>query len=281
MELQVRQAFGANMKNLQNRICSARFLTFFLMLILFMDMYLSGFRDDVRFMGESCGMAVLPFLQTSDYFMKLVLLSAVYFYSNVPFVEKEELFFLIRLGRQRWGRRNLWYLAGSAMLLTLCLLIISWIQILPVSRVSLSWDGVYKTLALTGGRYTRFGVPYGILQEFSPAELMGFTLCIDWLALLFLGLLMYVISLSGYRILACAAAAIMVFLPMLDARIGGTLLYYSPLSWMDCANWRVGFDNTKPDIPYMLVALLSLNLLLLLAGQYQARRMEWNMKNEG
>lgn len=280
MKSELKRKIYVQVNNIVNKMWSVRFLTILIILFVFMDLYLSGFREDVKLMGENCNWGVLPFVQTSSYFMKLALLCIVYFYSNVPFMEKEELFFFIRLGRKKWGRRNLYYLIVSSLILTLCFVFISIIQILPVSHLSATWGEVYKTFALTGGQNLQFAVPYGVIDTYPPLVLMLITIGIDWLAFLFIGLLMYVVSLAGHRLVSCIIAAIAVFLPLLDARMGGTLVYYSPLSWVDCGNWRIGFNNNKPDLPYIYVALIFLDFILSIISQYQVRRMEWNTQDD-
>lgn len=269
-----------NGRNFINRIYGIRFFTFLLMLIFFMDKYTSGFRMDVGLLGESCSPVVLPFLQTSGYYMKLVLLNVVYFYTNVPFMEKEELFYIMRLGKKRWGRRNLFYLFCSSLFLTLCFFLISCIQAAPVGAISFSWGSVYKTLALTGGQNLFFQIPYPIIKAYTPALLMTIIFLLDWLAVLFLGLLMYMISLCGFRILASITAILVVFLPSANRWLGGILLYYSPLDWLDCTKWRIGYDNSRPDLPYIFTTLIFLNLLLLLASQHLVQKMEWKSQED-
>lgn len=250
------------------------------MLYFFEDLHLSGFRSDVRELGESCNMMILPFMQSSAFFMRIFFLDVAYYYSNVPFTEKKELYFLCRVGRKRWGRRNLFYLAASAGILTFSLFLISIIQTASVGELSLSWDSVYKTLALTGGSRLRFPVTYAVMEAYEPFTLLLYVLVMDWLVILFIGNLMYAAGLYGYRIISGTAALLIVFLSALDVRTGGAFVYYSPVSWTDCKNWRIGFDNTRPDLPYMFTAIVFLNILLIMLAQRQVQKMEWNTEDE-
>lgn len=265
----------SNINNLGYRIWSFRFVTFVIMITFFMDMYLSAFRMDVRTLGQNCNIVILPFVQTSDYYMKMAFLGVVYFYSNVPFMEKEELFYLFRMGKGSWGRKNIFYFIESSLILTACFFVASILEIIHVGNISSSWDSVYKTLSLTGGQNLQFDIPYSIIKAYSPMSLMMVILFMDWMVILFIGMFMYVTGLYGQRILSCIMAIVIVFLPSIDVWLGGKLIYYSPLSWLDCSNWRIGYDNRKPDLPYMLVAIIFLNILLIMAGQYRVKKMEW------
>ena len=280
MKFMIESKFMSNIRNLGYRMWSFRFVTFVIMIIFFMDMYLNPFRMNVRILGQNCNIAVLPFLQTSDYYMKIAFLGVVYFYSNVPFMEKEELFYLSRLGKRGWGWRNICYLIESSLILTICFLMTSLLEVMSIGKISLSWDSVYKTLSLTGGQNLQFSISYFIMKEYTPLFLMTLILFMDWMVILFIAMLMYVIGLYGYRILSCVIAILIVFLPSIDAWVGGILIYYSPLSWLDCSNWRIGYDNRKPDLPYMIVAIIFLNMLLLLFGQHYVKKMEWKTSDD-
>ena len=280
MRVNWRLVFINTFQNIRNRIISVRFITLFFMLCFIFDLYLGDFRANVRLMEMKANVAILPFLQTKDYFLKMVFLGIVYFYSNVPFMEREQLLVLTRLGKLRWGRRNFSYIAGSGLILTLLLAAISIVEVLPVGTVSLSWDAAYKTLALTSGENMSFFIDYHIMRAFAPLPLLALTLLLDWMVITILGMLMYAVSLFGYRTAASIVGVLLVFLPSIDIWVPTSLVYFSPVSWLDCENWRMGFDSTKPDLVYILVAGMLLIFILTVICQARMRRMEWKVIDE-
>lgn len=280
MEFRIKQEFLNHFRNLADRMRCFRFATFIIMIFFFMDLYLSTFREDVMLLGQKCNIVVLPFLQTSDYYIKIIFLAVVYFYANVPFMEKKELFYIIRLGKERWGKRNLFYIMGSSFVIVVCFFIISSVEILTSAKFSFSWDSVYKTLSLTGGQNLGFEIPYAIIKEYEPFILGIIVFFLDWLVVMMIGMIMYVISLYGQRILSSIIAIVIVFLPSINAWLGGILIYYSPVSWLDCSNWRIGYDNRKPDLPYMLVAGIFFNVLLIIISQHRVKKMEWKTQDD-
>jgi len=280
VDLGIKQELINYLRNLGIRIRCLRFAIVLIMLIFFMDLYLSDFREDVILLGEKCNIAVLPFLQTSDYYMKIVFLAIVYFYANVPFMEKKELFYIIRLGKECWGRRNIFYIIGSSLVIVVCFFVFSSIEILSVAKFSCSWDSIYKTLSLTGGQNLGFEISYAIIKEYEPFILGIIVFFLDWLVVMMIGMIMYVISLYGQRILSSIIAIVIVFLPSINAWLGGILIYYSPISWLDCSNWRIGYDNRKPDLSYMLVAGIFFNVLLIIISQYRVKKMEWKTQDD-
>lgn len=263
-------------QNIKRRMFSFRFFTLFFMLIFILDMFLREFRNNVCLLDMQANVAVLPFLQNSDFFLKMILLCVVYFYSDAPFMERGQLFDLIRLGKARWGRRNLSYIMGSALILSVLIAALSILEVLSVGNFSASWDAVYKTLALTGGNSRMsFAIDYQIMTAYSPILLMLLLVVVDWLVFALFGMVMYALSLMGYRTGAAAAAVLLTFLPSMDEMLPRSLVYFSPASWMNCGNWRIGYDNGKPDMAYILVALCFLTFLSGIFCQARVRHMEW------
>lgn len=280
MESKCKLALINAFQNIKNRMISIRFITLGFVLCFIFDLYLRDFRANVRLMEIKANVAVLPFLQSKNYFMKIVFLGIVYFYSNVPFMEREQLFVLARLGKKRWGRRNLSYIVGSGLVLTLLLAVISIVGVLPVGRFSLSWDAAYKTLALTSGENMSFFINYHIMRNFAPLPLFMLVLLLDWMVITIFGMFMYAVSLLGHRTAACIAGMLLVFFPSIDKWVPVSLAYFSPISWLDCENWRMGFDGTKPDIVYILVAGMFFIFILTVICQAGIRRLEWKAADE-
>lgn len=99
------------------QIRTLRFLTVLIIWILIVEDALSIYRGYVAAQELRDSIVILPFLQTNNYFMKIIRLAALCFYSNAPFMEREEMLPLQRLGRSRWGRKNILYLRSSFCLI--------------------------------------------------------------------------------------------------------------------------------------------------------------------
>ncbi len=276
----IKQKISNHFFNILERMICFRFITLLILLVFFMDIFLKPLHSSIRILGINANIIILPFLQTCNYFMKIIFLGIIYFYSNVPFMAKEELFYFVKLGKERWGKRNLIYLLISAGIITIFLQVISMLNIITVSDFSNAWGKAVKTLSLTGGTGLYFQIPYPIINHFNPLDLFVIQTSINYLAVLFIGLIMYFISLFGYRKIACIVAIILVFLPSVDAWLGGIILYYSPISWVSCNNWRIGYEYEKPDLQYIFVALLFLNSLFIFLTHKIIRKMEWKSQND-
>ena len=100
----------ANLDNFIHRICSLRSVTLFVTWICMLDIELGVFREEASALGVKDTFVILPFVQTDMYFSKVILLGVLCFFSNAPFMDKSEMYVISRIGRKRWGMRNIQYI---------------------------------------------------------------------------------------------------------------------------------------------------------------------------
>lgn len=224
---------------------------------------------------------ILPFLQTNNYFMKIIRLAALCFYSNAPFMEREEMLPLQRLGRSRWGRKNILYLLWSSLFLTLLLNVITMLAVLPVASFANSWGSVLRTLSVDGSAFGgMFVVDSAILNQFSPIQVFAIQFLLDFAAFYVLGLMLYVIGLFTYRIVGYIVAIAVLFLPSVIGWVQFAGIYFSPFSWIEMTNWRMGYDLSKPNFLYMAAGFCLMVILLIAAGQLRVTKAEWKNQEE-
>lgn len=113
----------SKIQNLYCRMKSMRFLTLLIIWGFMVDDMLRLYRNLAMELNVKDSFAILPFIQNDDFFMKVVLLSVLCFYSNAPFMERNELYFVQRIGKKRWGSRNIFYIFGSSILLAVILVL--------------------------------------------------------------------------------------------------------------------------------------------------------------
>lgn len=263
------------------QIRSLRFLTVLIIWILIVEDIVSVYRGYVVEQGLRDSIVILPFLQTNAYFMKIIRLAGLCFYSNAPFMEREEMFALQRMGRGRWGMKNILYLLWSSLFLTILLNVICMIADLPAASLTNEWGSVLRTMSVDGAAFGGvFAVDSAILNQFSPLQVLVIQFLLDFAAFYVLGLLLYVVGLFSRRIIAYIVAIAVLFLPSVIGWLNYAGLYFSPFSWIEMTNWRVGYDLSKPDFIYMAAGFLLIILVLVLAGQLRVAKVEWNNQEE-
>ena len=140
----------SKIQNLYCRMKSMRFLTLLIIWGFMVDDMLRLYRNLAMELNVKDSFAILPFIQNDDFFMKVVLLSVLCFYSNAPFMERNELYFVQRIGKKRWGSRNIFYIFGSSILLAVILVLLSILLNFPAVDFSNSWGSLYRTVSVYG-----------------------------------------------------------------------------------------------------------------------------------
>lgn len=264
---------------LKNNICSFRTLTLLLVWIYMLDLNLQGYRSAVEALGIKDTFAILPFVQTDGYFTKVMLVGVLCFFSNAPFMNRAEMYVMIRTGRAGWGRRNIGYIFFSSALLAFILDIISILMILPAVNWSISWGSAYKTLAVDGGTLG-FQILDEAMNTYTPLQLMLLIFLVDSLAFAVMGMLLYTLSLHISRVWSYFITFGCVFLTTMEAFIPFSVIYYSPFSWIDPKKWRYGTMLDKPNLIYIFTAYVFLLFILILVSQKRIRTVEWNANEE-
>lgn len=260
----------------KKHIVSVRMLTLLLIWVFMMDQYLAPYRDAAMQLEQKDAAAILPHIQNDFYFNKIMLLAVACFFSKVPFMEQSELYAVIRLGKEKWGMRNIICIFLDGIALSITLTLISIIMIAPATNLSNEWGSLFRTFAISGVGGIEFSNQ--ILVRFSPYLLQVHILLIDAFAFSLLGMILYTISLYLPRIYAYSVVVIMIFLPSIAGKVGIQIDNFSPFSWLEIRHWRMGNDNSKPDLIYIYTAYGLLLLLLALVSQHRIRKTDWMIK---
>lgn len=90
------------------------FLTLLIIWGFMVDDMLRLYRNLAMELNVKDSFAILPFIQNDDFFMKVVLLSVLCFYSNAPFMERNELYFVQRIGKSG-GEVEIFFIFSEAV----------------------------------------------------------------------------------------------------------------------------------------------------------------------
>ena len=276
----------SKIQDLYCRMKSMRFLTLLIIWGFMVDDMLRLYRNLAMELNVKDSFAILPFIQNDDFFMKVVLLSVLCFYSNAPFMERNELYFVQRIGKKRWGSRNIFYIFGSSILLAVILVLLSILLNFPAVDFSNSWGSLYRTVSVYG--MEKYQIPLivdtKVMSAFTPYQMIGHVILMDILAFAVIGMLLYTLSLYVRRVGAYIVTILLIFFSTmvnyLDAGAKLGLIYFSPFSWENVGNWRYGYDLSKPNFVYIYVGYFLILFLLVVAGQRQIQRIDWISREE-
>lgn len=90
-------------------------------------------------LGLKDSFAILPHVQNDFYFNKIMLLGGMIFFADIPFMSGEELYVVLKIGKEKWSQINCCYIVLSGVLLSTLLTVLSLLTILPA--ISLKMNG--------------------------------------------------------------------------------------------------------------------------------------------
>lgn len=283
----VKAALADTGMNLKEKLWNFRCLAMLLILVCMLDMYISTVRTAAGAAGGKINVSILPFVWDDFYGSKVLFLLVLFFYSNVPFIEKNQLYIVARVGRERWGRRNVVYIVFSSLILNLVMVLISILLMLPAGDFSSQWTSASRMAALTSaGEGLSVSMDYGVMKSFLPWEFMLDSFLASWMVTMAAAMLMYTVSLWGNRILAYGITAALLFLPQFTSQVlimfGSfpNVVWFSPADWVRCSQWRSRAKEAGPDMAYIVVACLMLMAVMYLAGNFRINRMDWDTGEE-
>ena len=222
-----------------NNFFSKRLLVFCIFQFSILHYYISTVKHFSIMADYPATPWILPFIGQNVYCLFVYGISVVYFYSNIPFMQKHEMYVLMRQGRNRWVFTKTLRICLSAVMLSIIEFALSVLILLPRVELTAKWGKLYNSLAMTSAG-TGYGVKlffsYEIINENSAIR----TLLIFWTVLFvvtaLIGMLMFVLSIYINRTAAVVAGTFFSVLPVVFANLylyKEWIGFISPLSWLN------------------------------------------------
>ena len=162
------------------------------------------------------------------------MLAFVLYLCDAPFLDQQQVFVLLRTGRQKWTVGQLLYVAAASFAFFLAIFFLSLIFTWPHLQFMNDWGKIIGTLTQTnaGQSYGIMTLSFNLMNNYAPitAMLLSFTLMCGIGILL--GNFMFFVNLWGNRSLGVGGATALVLLPALLHFEGFyKFSYLSPVSW--------------------------------------------------
>lgn len=211
---------------------------------------------------------ILPFMGQNTYFLFLYGISVIYFYSNIPFTQKHEMYVLLRQGRTLWTCTKLFRIWSAALSLTLIEWFISILLLFPRLEWTFQWGKLYNSLAMTnaGSKY-HVAIPfsYEIINEANALKTSILFFIVMFLVTGIVGMIMFTLSIYFNRIVAVLIGTCFSVLTVVFANLylyQEWISFISPFSWL---NLLLLYGRVCPHAPsFSLVIFITILLLLLL-----------------
>lgn len=223
---------------------------------------------------------LFPFLFTHP-FLHLVIFSCVIFlFSDAPFVHAMQLLVMSRSGKRSW------YMAQMIYVLLCCVSLTVFLAVLPAAANGSmivfkgDWGKVITTLAVNHS--TVHPVSYEVVSRYTAVQAWGYSALMFILLTFFIGMLLFfcntVFRRQNTGVIAAAAFVILDWTCYLTG--SSYLLWISPVSWINISAMAYAGDTDIPAVPYGITAILLMDIGLVLAVSFLAKRRDINVLTE-
>lgn len=226
-----------------------------------------------------------PHFFNNKFFVTFYGFIVCYMYSDVPFMNRSELYYVLRKGRRVWCAEKIFAIIMEAFTLTLITYIASVVVFIPMLQLQTDWGKVIHTLAYSNNlwEYNIIGNPSAvIIAKYSPLQAMSICFVMVWLVSSVIGILMFGISLYWNRVAAISAAVIVTGLNMSEGNYitSAWLPYLTPFNWcrIGLHGETIFLDSYYPSLYVCLGLCCALLICGIIAIMKKAGHIEfvWN-----
>lgn len=236
-----------------------RIWTITLFLIIMTLIYVDDVKKVADYTGGGMSVWIFPFLYSQFYTKVLFTLPVVLMFCDAPFVDKNQLFIMMRTTRTKWLCGQLLYIVLASGIYYLFIFAVSILSTVFYGDFSLEWGKTLNMLAYSptvayDAEVYSLTVSRIVVEYFTPLLACFYTFILSWLSAIFLGHVVFVCNLfTGSRIWGIAASSFFIILSI-SARGLRNLDRFSPISWSTLDGIDVGGLTYRPSIVYCLCA---------------------------
>lgn len=232
---------------------------------------------------------LFPFMCSMPYYLALISFGVLYIHSDVPFMQMENMYATIRVGRGRWLWGQIIGIFLRSVLAVAVAVLCSYANLIPYIELSGQWGRMASTIANTSVGYEANLYYYFWDQAMlvvSPFRLMFLNITVVVLLAFFLGLLLFFISLHFGKPAGALAGVLMYFglitflntFPYLEQ----TVSWFVPMSWAMLVKAfapRMGYW-ILPPLSYIFSFLIVGSVSLCIILSIRVNRIEFDWERE-
>ncbi len=144
-----------------------------------------------------------PFIFTNPVNQLLYFSGVLILFSDVPFLDKNQPYLLVRSGKTMWSMGKILYIIVACMFYHLFLLGVSVLALLGHGTLMTDgWGSVVQTMSQTSAAaeiQLQFAISASITNQYNPLSAVGYNFLLQVLASVFLGLMLFVVAIYFER----------------------------------------------------------------------------------
>lgn len=262
---------------------------FFIVWLFYLHILMSPIRDISVKMNYPATPWGILFAFSGVYFNLVFLAGAIYLFACVPFMERWQMYQVVRLGRQKWIGIQIFKICAASFLYTAAVLVSGVLIMMPHLEWTADWGRLYHTLALTnlqGEAGLGFFVSYRLINDYEPAKLMLVSALVFFLVVSFIGLIMFLVSLCFSRaasvITATSLAVAEIAAENAGRRMQRIMVHIIPTEWIKIA--KAGTKNImgiqSPDFDDIIIRLIIMVFIIMVLVYLAGNRVSYDFYGE-
>lgn len=251
-----------------------------------MHFFTSGIRALSIESGCKSSIWLFPFLFGYVYLQLTHGLVTTYIFSSVPFMERKEIYTIIRKGRKRWLADAYAKIVGVSILIAVVNELMSILVMLPYISLESGWGKIYKTIALTDAATVfdiQISVPYLLINQFSPFEATLNVMFRMIILSITLGIIMFTVGLMSSGLVAVITGTCFSSLVIIKENLAyffPWIRYISPFSWMNLVDNNSNHIDSFDRWNMYLLILSCVVIICVAIDVHLIRRIDFNFIDE-
>ena len=262
---------------------SYRIICIAIILLLLSHMFTSELRLVVMDTGIKITPWIFPFLCKGGYVKLLFLFPILLLFCDAPFIDHNQQYIIIRMGRVKWCFSQLLYIVISSAIYFAYIIFISIVVNIQYIKYDPDWGKILYTMAGTDAA-SQYGLKYNISQEiidyFTPMQAMLFSFFLSWMVGIFLGLLIFMMNaIMDIHNIGIFMASAFLLLDMAKGNItnGEKIIWLSPVSWNNLTNIRLGNNQSLPSFNWVIGILVAVYVCFIIVSVIGFRKKTINV----
>jgi len=251
--------FRISAQNFRKWQTDYRIWTIAVFIIIMTLIYVDDIKKVSYVTGSEVPVWIFPFLYSQFYTKVLFTLPVVLMFCDAPFVDKNQLFIMMRTTKTKWLCGQILYIILASGVYYLFIFAVSILSTVFYGDYSLEWGKTLTALAYNSSvayeaNVYSLSVSRIVVEYFTPLSACFYTFILSWLSAVFLGLLIFICNLfTGSRIWGIAASSFFIVIS-LSAKGIRNMDRFSPVTWSTLDGVDVGGLTLRPSFGYCISA---------------------------
>ncbi len=270
-----------------NKICSTRFISAAFLLLALSCCMTSGIGRLMQETNERITPWMAPHFFNNRYFVTFYGLIICYLFSDVPFMNRSELYFIMRKGRPVWCMEKMLLIVMQAFTFSALAIIASVLVFAPMVQFDEGWGKIIHTLAYSQNMYgyPLMCIPSTIIMiNYTPIKAMLMCFVLVGLVSSMVGLLMMFLSLYANRLVAVAVTVVVTGLTLADNSFITMSWppYVTPFNWCRMGLYEEAIFLTRyyPSLQTCLCICSVVMVVCIIGILFKTKHMEFDWNKE-